>query len=673
MEEKKNGHTEELQLSSDPEDSQAASQPQDHALPEEPPIFEDSSIEADPALAAIKAEVNDEQIDSDTPAARNISRRKHKKRETGMTVTEPEADILETPAVQAFVPTDYFTPDTKRRTSRKKARQRKLVLTAILTLVAVLVGVGGMYVWNLKNNPSAYFGSNKTPLLQDISVSDATPTPEPDATPTIDPYAEMYAQADTSMMQNIVNVLVIGVDYADERESWNGKHAYHADVMMVLAINFDENRVDLISIPRDTYADIPDVKGIYKLNASLDCGGGLYAEGGAGFNKVCESVSWVLGGIPVDYYYAVTMPAVKQLVDTVGGVDYDLELDFKMAGRTYKKGQQHMNGQAVLDYLRVRKNVAASGDQNRVNRQKKMMIALFQSMQQQNLLLKIPDIVSAFNGQLFTNCTLNQTMALSLFAYKLSSENIGMHSIGGTIKNIFGWNFCITDQSNRVAVIQEVYGIDASPYRKYSMDYADYRWQSMLATQYLDTCEKLTSYVADLIAADDLLPTISPTPEISETPEESVTPDPGITNTPEPVDTPVPEGGGNDDGLEDAAYHNGILGNGIVRLSAASRPVVREQTQQYGEYERTLFATYLEAFTDLENAAAKAATEASRYAKGNSNSLKSATSQLNTEASHLKNAALSLASAFGYSTGKLNWDVNYWTDRSFNEIEVDFR
>ncbi len=667
MEEKKNGTPEELQLPPDPADRTASSLPQQNELPENPVFSEDSAIEEDPALAAVQAEAKAERANSGAPAVRNVSRRNHRKRESSIAVSEPESNVLEAPAVQAFIPTDYFSPNVKKRASRKKTRRRKILLTAILTLVAVLIGVGGMYVWNLKHNPSSYFNGSKTPVIQDVSVADATPTPEPAATPTIDPYAEMYAQADTSMMQNIVNVLVIGVDYADERETWNGKHAYHADVMMVLAINFDENRVDLISIPRDTYAEIPDVKGIYKLNASLDCGGGLYAEGGAGFHKVCESVSWMLGGIPVDYYYAVTMPAVKQLVDTVGGVDYDLELDFQMAGRTYKKGQQHMNGQAVLDYLRVRKNVAASGDQNRVNRQKKMMIALFQSMQQQNLLLKIPDIIGAFNGQLFTNCTLNQTMALSLFAYKLSSENIGMHSIGGTMKNIFGWNFCITDQANRVSVIQDVYGIDTAPYQKFSMSYADYRWQSMLATQYLDTCESLTSYVADLVAADDLLPTASPTPEFFETPDPGVvnTPDPGITNTPNP--------GNNDDGLEDAAYRNGAFGSGVVRLSAASRSVVREQTQRYGEYERGLFATYLEAVTDLENAAASAATEASRYAKRDSNSLKSATDQLSTKASHLKNAALSLASAFGYSSSSLNWDVYYWTDRSFNEIQVDFR
>ncbi len=199
--------------------------------------------------------------------------------------------------------------------------------------------------------------------------------------------------------------------------------------MMVAAINFDENRVDLISLPRDTYAKIPGVKGIYKLNASLNCGGGYEAAGGAGFLKTCEAASWMLGGIPINYYYAVTMPAVKQLVDAVGGVDYNLEMTYTMMGRRYTAGPTHLNGQGVLDYLRVRKNIQSGGDLNRVNRQKKMLIAIFKSLQEQNLILKVPEILSSFDGQLYTNCTLGQTAALTKFGYGLDGGNIGMYSM----------------------------------------------------------------------------------------------------------------------------------------------------------------------------------------------------------------------------------------------------
>ncbi len=194
--------------------------------------------------------------------------------------------------------------------------------------------------------------------LQTGDVPDNTEepaTPEP----TIDPYQTLYEKADTSMMKDIVNILLVGVDYSAERETWSFKD-FHSDVMIVMAVNFDDNRVDLISLPRDTYAEIPKVKGIYKLNAALNCGGNLTKSDGS-FNpksleKVCEAAEWMLGGISVDYYYAVTMPSLKELVDLCGGLDYDMDIAFKIQGRSYQKGMQHIDGQGFLDYCRVRHN-----------------------------------------------------------------------------------------------------------------------------------------------------------------------------------------------------------------------------------------------------------------------------------------------------------------------------
>lgn len=373
-----------------------------------------------------------------------------------------------------------------------------------------------------------------------------TPVPEPTASPL--PIEQLYEMADTSMMQDIVNILLIGVDYAEERLTWNGKKEWHSDVMMVLSVNFDENRADLISLPRDTYAKIPGVDGIYKLNASINCGGGLYKDDGtfnpAGLEKVCEAAEWMLGGIPVDYYYCVTMTSLKSLVDAFGGLDYDLDVSFRIQGRSYVKGLQHMDGQAVLDYCRVRKagNGLPSneqGDANRVNRQKRILIAFFDHMKKNNLITKIPDVIKAFQGELFTNCTLSQTSALALFAYNLDKENIGMYSMGGTQASLFQWNFVFTDQSNRVDIIQKVYGVAATQYRQYTLKYGRYRWCSMLYDQYIDLCEPLRKYVQTLIDEDDLLPEFTSTPEPTETPEPSEEP----TKTPsaEPTKEPTPD------------------------------------------------------------------------------------------------------------------------------------
>jgi anionic cell wall polymer biosynthesis LytR-Cps2A-Psr (LCP) family protein len=49
------------------------------------------------------------------------------------------------------------------------------------------------------------------------------------------------------------------------------------------------------------------------------------------------------------------MPVVKELVDQIGGLTYTLDFNYSMAGRQYTAGEQFMDGQAVLDYLRVRR------------------------------------------------------------------------------------------------------------------------------------------------------------------------------------------------------------------------------------------------------------------------------------------------------------------------------
>jgi len=282
------------------------------------------------------------------------------------------------------------------------------------------------------------------------------PTPEP----TIDPYEALLAQADTGFLKDIVNIMLIGVDHSEERQTWRGKKAFHSDVMIVLSVNKNTGAVNMISLPRDTYAKIPGVKGIYKLNASIDCGGGWPTEGG--FNKVCEAAQWMLGGIPVEYYYAVDMNAVKSLVDVIGGVhDFDVEMNFKMQGRSYSKGVQDMDGQAVLDYLRVRKGVSEAGDLNRIARQKKMLVAIFDEIKQKGMLTSIPALLDAFDGNLYTNTTFAQTAALAAFAYNVSPDSIGMYSMGGRYNyGIFNWNFVLTDQDKRVKLIKDIYGVD---------------------------------------------------------------------------------------------------------------------------------------------------------------------------------------------------------------------
>ncbi len=600
----------------------------------------------------------------------------------------------------------------KKRTGDKQ----KITRIAVLCSIAVLIVVAGVLIGGRLSNiifdqddlfltatpaPSVEPGATTRTdqvTVPDAEVSSALPTTEP--TPTVDPYAELLSQADTSMMQNIVNVLVIGVDYEDARVTGEikgkGGNAFHSDVMMLVAVNFDQQRVDLISIPRDTYGKIPGVEGIYKLNASLNCGTdgsnyGLYAQNGEGFLKVCETAEWMLGGIPVDYYYAVTMPAVKDLIDAIGGLDYEIEGYYDIGKRFYEPGLQHMDGQAVLDYLRVRKKskytkkwTISTSDTNRVKRQKNMLQAIFSKMKAENQIANIPALLSAFDGQLFTNCTASQTAALAAFAYKLDSANIGMHSFSGSSATLFHWNFIFTDQSNRTDIIKQVYGVDTSGYSQYTLKYARYRWASMLEKEYSRLCEPLTEFVQAKIDEDNLLPEFTPEPSVSPSPEPSESPSESPSQAPsDPPATDVPSSDPAGVGWhagDDAFTVSRLAANGLRR---DDDPV---QTRQYSPEQRQQFADYLTCLDELESIKESADKEAKKARNGNSNSLSSAASSYLNKLAELQEKAIALAATFGYSKdgfsvpctpfttykGNSAWSLNFWNDKDVNEISVNF-
>ena len=545
------------------------------------------------------------------------------------------------------------------RKTNKTKRAQTYALLGALAILAIALGVllGGKISGILFSGQDLFVKEPQTveatpvptlePLIATavpIQLSTAAPTAVPTVAPatptefiatpapTDDPYSALEKVADTSMMDGIVNILFIGVDYEAARiDKWVGKegNAFHSDVMIVCAVNFNENRVDLISLPRDTYANIPDVKGVYKLNAALNCGTdgtnyGLFCEHGEGFQKVCEAAEWMLGGIPVDYYYAVTMESVKQIVDIVGGVWYNLEGNFDNGGRYYKAGFQFMDGQACLDYMRVRKaghGQLATGDSNRVNRQKNMMVAIFKKMKEENMVLKVPEIIDAFDGALFTNCTPEQTAALALFGYKLNPDNIGAHSMGGDSATLFGWNFVITNQTERVKLIQEVYGVDVKTYPKYTLAYARYTWCKMLEDTYMDICDPLKSYVQRLIDADDAPP---------------------------------------DEG--------------------------EEYTTKYSESDRDLFSDYTSALKELKSLYSTADKEAKKAANRKSNSLKSVSSSLLDQMIKVQDLAVSVAGRFNYTKVKnisnksypnsadhsSPWMLTFWNSKKYNAVKVNF-
>lgn len=138
------------------------------------------------------------------------------------------------------------------------------------------------------------------------------------------------------------------------------------DTIMLLTVP-SSGSTSLISLPRDTYAEIPGY-GPNKLNAA-------FAFGGAPL--LVETVEQ-LTGIGVDHYVEIGMGGVAGLVDAVGGVELCLDYvvddpDSKLVWE--EPGCQVVDGETALAFVRMRK-ADPQGDIGRSERQRQLIQAI---------------------------------------------------------------------------------------------------------------------------------------------------------------------------------------------------------------------------------------------------------------------------------------------------------
>lgn len=83
--------------------------------------------------------------------------------------------------------------------------------------------------------------------------------------------------------------------------------------------------------------------------------------------------------MPVDQFFMVPQEAFVKLVDLVDGVDVQIDSKQKLGGITYEPGVQTLGGQAALEYV-LQKDKGVGGDIDRLLRQRRVMLALFQRL-----------------------------------------------------------------------------------------------------------------------------------------------------------------------------------------------------------------------------------------------------------------------------------------------------
>ncbi|WP_010098853.1 LCP family protein [Ornithinibacillus scapharcae] len=115
---------------------------------------------------------------------------------------------------------------------------------------------------------------------------------------------------------------------------------------LLLSYSKDKNMIKVLSIPRDTYVSISGNNGINdKLTHA-------YAYSTEGAESVKTTVSNFFD-IPIDYYAVIDLENFSTIIDSVNGVDYDLQEDIQVraisqATFNFEKGTNNLNGEEVV-------------------------------------------------------------------------------------------------------------------------------------------------------------------------------------------------------------------------------------------------------------------------------------------------------------------------------------
>lgn len=245
---------------------------------------------------------------------------------------------------------------------------------------------------------------------------------------------------------NRVNVLMMGTD--------GGR----SDTMMLVSYDPDTKLIDIVSLPRDTYHQMSG-KSPMKLNAVMGLKGSLGGPAG-----VSREVSKLLG-VPVDYYVSVDYRAVEEVVDIIGGVEIDIPRRMKYDDPyaepelhiDLKAGEQTLNGDQAIQFLRWRKNNdgsgGAEGDLGRIERQQMFVKTALKKA----LGLKLPLLIPTAFKYVKTDMSVGDMVKQGTSMIGMDMKNTRSYRIPGEAKNISGGSYYLHYPKATEAVMLAIY------------------------------------------------------------------------------------------------------------------------------------------------------------------------------------------------------------------------
>jgi LCP family protein required for cell wall assembly len=233
----------------------------------------------------------------------------------------------------------------------------------------------------------------------------------------------------------LINILLLG----DDGEI-TGDNTLRTDTMIIVSINTETESVAMMSLPRDLFVYIPTPT-MTRLNTVYGIGESFGWSGG-GFGLMRETIFYNFG-INVHYYVRVNLSGLREIIDTLGGVDIAVDCnyqDFALIGAdvpdetifataedetdllyTLPVGYYHFTGGEALWYARTR-NLTTDFDRGR--RQQQLLRSIFRAGRDNGQLANLPNLWEQLTSVVDTDIPLDVAAGLLPIALNLDTGRI---------------------------------------------------------------------------------------------------------------------------------------------------------------------------------------------------------------------------------------------------------
>lgn len=249
----------------------------------------------------------------------------------------------------------------RRAPAIKEVRRKKRFLVAgALTSVVILLASGALWAFS------------------DYAMSKIS---------RVDPFAALEDRPQRGVA-GAMNILIVGADRREgiPKEKLDELHLGHdegeggrSDTMILAHISDHQNRVVLVSLPRDSLVTIPQHRGsdgsvVHEQRAKLNA---AYAFGGP---SLAVATVERATSVHIDHYIEVNFLNFVNVVDALGGVKVctPVPIDDERSGLQLAAGEHLLHGPEALGYVRVRYGLGDGSDLGRIERQQQFLASMMQ-------------------------------------------------------------------------------------------------------------------------------------------------------------------------------------------------------------------------------------------------------------------------------------------------------